>query len=255
LLLYPKQLEQLGIWQGDVSLPQKGLNLIIMKLEKSWYSALQQEIEKPYIAELKKFLQKEKEQGEIIYPLEPLIFNAFLQTPIDQVEVVIIGQDPYHGPGQAHGLAFSVPDGVPAPPSLKNIFLEIERDVAVSLPSSRGCLLPWAKQGVLLLNATLTVRSKEARSHYGKGWERFTDAVVAKLLEREKPLVFLLWGRSAQEKLLSFEKIKEKGPHVFLTAAHPSPLSAYDGFVGCRHFSQTNTLLKKWGHTLIDWSL
>jgi len=224
-----------------------------MKLEKSWYTALREEIEKPYISTLKSFLQQEKEQGKIVYPPEPLVFNAFLQTPIDHAEVVIIGQDPYHGPGQAHGLSFSVPQGIPFPPSLRNIFLELERDVGIATPR-HGCLLSWAKQGVLLLNATLTVRSGEARSHYGKGWEPFTDAVVAKLLQREKPLVFLLWGRSAQEKLRAIEN-KQVMPHVFLTAAHPSPLSAHEGFFGCRHFSQTNAFLQKWGRKPIDWNV
>ena len=169
------------------------------------------------------------------------------------MKVVIIGQDPYHGPGQAHGLCFSVPSGVRLPPSLKNIYLEIEKDLGLS-SCKNGCLLPCAKQGVLLLNATLTVRAAEPKSHYGNGWEQFTDAVVERLIEREDPIVFLLWGKSAQEKLEGILSHK-KTPHVVLTAAHPSGFSAYRGFFGCRHFSQVNTLLEKWGKTPIDWRI
>ncbi len=229
-----------------------GLDLMGMKLEASWHRALKEEIALPYVADLKAFLAKEKAGGAVIYPPEPLVFHAFSQTPFSQVKVVIIGQDPYHGAGQAHGLSFSVPCGIPPPPSLKNIFNELIEDVKIPSPQ-QGCLTCWAKQGVLLLNATLTVRSGEPRSHYGKGWERFTDAVTRTLIEREDPIVFLLWGKSAQEK---YEQIKknQKAPHAVLTAAHPSPYSVA-GFSGCRHFSKTNHYLEKWGKSPIDWKV
>jgi len=225
----------------------------MMKLETSWYHKLEEEIKKSYIAQLKAFLAQEKAVGKVVYPPEPLVFSAFSHTPFDQVKVVIIGQDPYHGEGQAHGLSFSVPCGIPQPPSLKNIFLEIEQDLKIPAPKE-GCLSAWAKQGVLLLNATLTVEAGKPKSHYGRGWESFTDAVVAKLLEREDPLVFLLWGKSAQEKLASISE-NRKTPHVALTAPHPSPYSVHSGFFGCRHFSKANALLEKWGKTPIDWRL
>ena len=224
-----------------------------MKLESSWHQLLHEEIQKPYIQELKAFLQREQQQNAVVYPPEPLVFSAFLHAPYTAVKVVIMGQDPYHGKGQAHGLSFSVLEGVRPPPSLKNIFSEIEQDLGIPAPNT-GCLIPWAKQGVLLLNATLTVRSGEPRSHYGKGWERFTDAVVAKLIEREDPVVFMLWGKSAQEKLQPILDAK-KTSHAVLTAAHPSPYSAYSGFFGCRHFSKANDYLKQWGKTPIDWRL
>ena len=220
-----------------------------MKIAKNWREVLKDEFSKPYIKKLKDFLEKE-EATQIVYPPQPLIFHALAQTPYDQVKVVIMGQDPYHGPGQAHGLSFSVPDGIPPPPSLKNIFKELENDVHISPPTT-GCLICWAKQGVLLLNATLTVRKNEPKSHYGKGWERFTDAIITKLAERKDPIVFLLWGKSAQEKCLH---LLNHSHHIVLIAAHPSPYSA-TGFLGCRHFSKTNELLKKWGKTPIDWSV
>lgn len=224
-----------------------------MKLEASWHRALEEEIKQPYIQQLKEFIAQEKNERKVIYPPEEMVFNAFLHTPFDKVKVVIIGQDPYHGPGQAHGLCFSVSPGIPLPPSLKNIYLEIEQDLGIP-PAKEGCLSCWAKQGVLLLNATLTVRSGEPKSHYGQGWERFTDAVVASLLKREDPIVFVLWGKSAQEKL---ERIllSQNTPHTVLTAAHPSPFSAYSGFFGCRHFSKVNAYLEKWGKTPIDWRI
>lgn len=222
-----------------------------MKFEASWHEQLKEEIEKPYIQDLKEFLAQEKAQNKVVYPHESMVFNAFLHTPFSKVKVVVIGQDPYHGVGQAQGMSFSVPHGIPLPPSLKNIFLELEQDLGIA-PSKQGCLSAWARQGVLLLNATLTVRSGEPRSHYGKGWERFTDAVVAKLIEKEDPIVFLLWGKSAQEKLQSIIQSRAT-PHAALTAAHPSPYSAYSGFFGCRHFSKANALLEKWGKTPIDW--
>lgn len=224
-----------------------------MKIETSWHQELQEEIAKDYIKQLKEFIRREKAESKIIYPPEPLVFNAFLHTPFSKVKVVIIGQDPYHGPGQAHGLSFSVPCGIPLPPSLKNIFLEITKDLGIS-PAKDGCLSSWAKQGVLLLNATLTVRSGEPKSHYGKGWEQFTDAVVAHLIQREDPIVFILWGKSAQEKLQNVIQHR-KTPHAVLTAAHPSPYSAYSGFFGCCHFSKTNAFLEKWGKTPINWQI
>lgn len=220
-----------------------------MKLEKSWYEKLKNEINQPYIQELKNFLEHEKKAGKIIYPPEPLVFNAFLQTPFDKVKVVVVGQDPYHGPGQAHGLSFSVLPGITPPPSLKNIFKELETDLGIPRPS-HGCLISWAKQGVLLLNATLTVRAGEPRSHYGKGWERFTDAVIDILAKRPDPIVFLLWGKSAQEKCH-----KVVGTHhAIFQSAHPSPYSAAN-FLGCRHFSKANEFLKKNGKEPVDWTV
>lgn len=225
-----------------------------MKIERSWHAKLKDEIEKPYIQNLKKFLSDEKAAGKIVYPSEPLVFNAFAETPFDQVKVVIVGQDPYHGPGQAHGLCFSVPEGVAYPPSLKNIFLELEEDVKIKKPET-GCLNSWAKQGVLLLNALLTVRANEPGSHAGKGWEQFTDAVISILAGREEPLVFLLWGKFAQEKCMQILS-KKKTPHEILMAAHPSPFSVHRGFFGCRHFSKTNEFLMKGrlSHP-IDWTV
>jgi uracil-DNA glycosylase len=223
----------------------------MMKLEASWHAQLKEEISLPYVNELKAFLAQEKSKGAVVYPPEPLVFHAFSQTPYAKVKVVIVGQDPYHGAGQAHGLSFSVPSGIIAPPSLKNIFKELIDDVKIA-PPTQGCLNCWAKQGVLLLNASLTVRAGEPMSHHGKGWERFTDAVIARLIEREDPIVFLLWGKSAQEKCRQI--LDKKSNHAVLTAAHPSPYSAAK-FLGCRHFSQANAFLKKWGKTPIDWSV
>jgi len=220
-----------------------------MQIEKSWYEKLKNEISQPYIQELKKFLEEEKKAGKTTYPPAQLVFNAFLQTPYDQVKVVIVGQDPYHGPGQAHGLSFSVLPGVPIPPSLKNIYKELETDLGIKRPSS-GCLISWAKQGVLLLNATLTVSAGDPKSHHGKGWERFTDAVIDILAQRPDPIVFLLWGKSAQEKC---HKVMGSH-HAVFQAAHPSPYSA-DRFLGCRHFSKTNEFLKKVGKEPIDWNV
>ncbi len=224
-----------------------------MKIEASWYEKLKEEIAKPYVRDLKDFLAEEKRKGKVIYPQESQVFNAFLYTPFDRVKVVIMGQDPYHGAGQAHGLSFSVPCGVRCPPSLKNIFAELEEDLQVPIPQD-GCLSKWAKQGVLLLNATLTVQASEPRSHYGKGWERFTDMVVDKLVGREDPVIFVLWGKSAQEKCEHILQDERKGRAV-LTAAHPSPYSAYNGFFGCRHFSKINQLLTQLGKVPIDWRL
>ena len=223
-----------------------------MKLERSWYEILKEEIQKPYIQELKNFLSLEKAKKCEVYPPEEQVFNAFRYTPFAQVKVVLIGQDPYHGPGQAHGLCFSVLPGVPLPPSLRNIYLELKEDLGIE-PAKNGCLIPWAKQGVLLLNATLTVRKNEPRSHAGHGWERFTDAVGAKLWEREDPLVFLLWGKFAQEKAGNVFAHKASS-HLILSAAHPSPFSA-DRFFGCRHFSKTNAFLTKQGQSAIQWEI
>ncbi|NGX36915.1 MAG: Uracil-DNA glycosylase [Chlamydiae bacterium] len=221
-----------------------------MKIAKNWHAILKDEIAKSYVKELKVFLENER-KNETVYPPETLIFHALAQTPYEDVKVVIMGQDPYHGSGQAHGMSFSVPRGINPPPSLKNIFKELEEDVKIPL-SETGCLTCWAKQGVLLLNATLTVRASEPKSHYGKGWEQFTDAILAKLAERKDPIVFLLWGKSAKEKC---DHLLTQTHHVVLTAAHPSPYSASHGFFGCRHFSKANEHLEKWGKTPIDWSV
>jgi len=196
-------------------------------------------------------LKEERDQGEAIFPPDSDIFYAFGMTSFDEVNIVIMGQDPYHGPGQAHGMSFSVPDGVKSPPSLQNIFKELKSDIGISEPQT-GCLTSWAKQGVLLLNATLTVRARTPKSHYGQGWEVFTDAVIEKLAAREKPMVFMIWGKSAQEKC---DRVLQGTHHVVLTAPHPSPFSAHTGFLGCRHFSQANEWLKKWGRSPIDWSI
>ncbi len=223
-----------------------------MTLEKSWYQVLLNELQKPYIKELKSFLDQEKKKGYIFYPPENLVFNALRKTPFKQVKVVIMGQDPYHGERQAHGLSFSVQRNIPIPPSLKNIYKELYDDLGISI-ASHGCLEKWANQGVLLLNATLTVRAKEPRSHYGKGWETFTDAIIEKLCLRKDPLVFLLWGKSAREKCETILNHLDH-PHEVFVCAHPSPYSASQ-FFGCRHFSKTNNYLKKWGKDPIDWSL
>lgn len=224
-------------------------------LEPSWQEALKQELQKPYIAQLASFVEREYATAKTpIYPPKELIFNAFYQTPLDQVQVVLMGQDPYHGPNQAHGLSFSVPKGVRPPPSLQNIFKELKTDVDLPLPS-HGCLLAWAQQGVLLLNATLTVAQSQPMSHHNKGWEQFTDAVVAKLLEREDPVIFVLWGKSAQDKCRFLENTGEISHHFVLKAAHPSPYSADRGFFGCHHFSKINQLLEKQEKKQINWHL
>jgi uracil-DNA glycosylase len=224
-------------------------------LEPSWQRQLKEELQEPYVAELAAFVEKEYATAPVpIYPPRDLIFNAFYQTPFDKVKVLIMGQDPYHGPGQAHGLSFSVPKGVKPPPSLQNIFKELEADVHIPKPA-HGCLISWAQQGVLLLNATLTVRQGEPMSHHGRGWEKFTDAAVRKLEERQDPVIFVLWGKSAQDKcrFLRAEGIPSR--HFVLTAAHPSPYSANHGFFGCRHFSKINELLEKQGKEPIYWPL
>lgn len=226
--------------------PQK----IDPKLHESWKEALAAEFGEPYFRDLKAFLLQERQAGHPFYPPGPLIFNALDSTPFDQVKVVILGQDPYHGPGQAHGLSFSVPQGVQPPPSLVNIFKELHADLGLPVPG-HGNLEKWARQGVLLLNATLTVRAHQAASHQNRGWERFTDAVIRALNDRREGLVFVLWGRSAREK----GKLVDQNRHHVLTAAHPSPLSAHNGFFGCRHFSAVNRLLASHGQEPIDWSV
>lgn len=208
----------------------------IAYMDASWLERLKGEFQKPYMKELEAFLAREAAGGAVVYPPYELIFNAFCQTPFEAVKVVIMGQDPYHGEGQAHGLSFSVPKGVPTPPSLLNIFKELRDDLGMAIPK-HGCLEGWARQGVLLLNATLTVRANEAKSHFGKGWEVFTDKVVQLLCEKKDPIVFLLWGKSALEKYQHIPACGT-GSHLALTAPHPSPLSAHAGFLGCRHFSK-----------------
>lgn len=219
------------------------------QIESSWEEHLHDEFAAQYFALLKEFLVEEKEKYAV-YPPGSQIFNAFNYTPFNDVRVVIIGQDPYHGKGQAHGLCFSVPYGIAPPPSLVNIFKEINKDLGLPVPS-HGNLEHWAKQGVLLLNATLTVRANQAGSHQGKGWETFTDAVIKKLSDKRVGLVFILWGKYAQAKI----EIIDTNKHYILKAAHPSPFSAYNGFFGCRHFSKTNEILRKHALPEIDWSL
>lgn len=220
-----------------------------VKIEQSWKDALAGEFEKPYFASLVRFLHGEREQGFRVYPPGSQIFKAFELTPVDKVKVVILGQDPYHGPGQAMGLSFSVPDNVPAPPSLKNIFREIESDLGIRM-SGRPNLEKWASQGVLLLNAILTVRAGVAASHSKIGWEEFTDAVIKYLSDNCNGIVFLLWGNFARSK----KALIDSSRHYVLEAAHPSPL-ARGAFFGCRHFSQTNNILISRGLTPIDWQL
>ena len=220
-----------------------------VKIEQTWKDALAPEFGKPYFEQLVRFLHQEKDAGQVIYPPGGAIFRAFDLTPVNQVKVVILGQDPYHGPGQAMGLSFSVPDGVPAPPSLKNIFKEIEDDLGVKM-SGRPNLEKWARQGVLLLNAVLTVRAGQPTSHGAIGWQQFTDAVISYLSANREGIVFLLWGRFAQEKAALIDTSR----HHVLLAAHPSPL-ARGAFFGCRHFSKTNQILLSEGKTPIDWQL
>ena len=221
-----------------------------IKLEPSWLQVLGDEFDKPYMVQLKSFLRAEKQAGKIIYPSGDNWFNALNSTPFDAVKVVVLGQDPYHGPGQAHGLCFSVLPGVPAPPSLLNIFKELETDLGIPM-SRHGYLQHWAEQGVLLLNAVLTVQQANANSHQGRGWEAFTDRCVEQLNERREGLVFLLWGSYAQKK----GQLIDRKKHLVLHAPHPSPLSAHRGFLGCRHFSQANEYLERRGLAPIDWSL
>ena len=220
-----------------------------VKIEQSWKDALAGEFEKPYFASLVRFLHEEKSSGQKIYPPGSQIFKAFELTPLDDLKVVILGQDPYHGPGQAHGLSFSVPEGVPAPPSLKNIFKEIETDMGIRM-SGYPNLEKWARQGVLMLNAVLTVRAGAAASHSRIGWEQFTDAVIRYISDNCDGVVFLLWGNFARSK----RELIDVSRHHVLEAAHPSPL-ARGAFFGCRHFSRTNEILSSQGKTPVDWQL
>lgn len=222
------------------------MNVVI---EPSWKEALSSEFDKPYFAELAAALHREKASGVTIYPPGSLIFNAFALTPFNQVRVVILGQDPYHNPGQAEGLSFSVPPGVPLPPSLKNIYKEIEDDLGLDLRGKNGSLRGWAEQGVFLLNAILTVRAGAAASHSRLGWQTFTDAVIQTISDRLDGVVFLLWGNFARSK----KALIDTSRHYVLEAAHPSPLAG-GAFFGCRHFSKTNQLLTNNGHEPIDWS-
>uniref|UniRef100_UPI0038996239 uracil-DNA glycosylase n=1 Tax=Cellvibrio fontiphilus TaxID=1815559 RepID=UPI0038996239 len=219
-------------------------------MHPSWLMPLGQEFEQPYMQALKAFLLAEKQQGKVIYPESKNIFNAFNSTPLDAVKVVILGQDPYHGPQQAHGLCFSVQPGVPVPPSLQNMFKELQRDIGFQHPG-HGCLQAWANQGVLLLNATLTVQQAAAGSHQGRGWEQFTDRAIQIVNEKCSGVVFLLWGSYAQKKAAFIDQQK----HLVLKAPHPSPLSAHRGFIGCGHFSRANSYLEAQGKSPIDWQL
>jgi len=225
------------------------MNSVSPSINESWKEVLIHEFNALYFAELKKFLVEEKSKY-VVYPPGPLIFSAFNRTPFDKVKAVIIGQDPYHGQRQANGLCFSVSNGIPQPPSLVNIFKEIQTDLDLPIPKT-GNLESWADQGVLLLNATLTVRANQAGSHQKRGWETFTDGAIRELSHRKTGLIFLLWGKYAQAK----EVLIDGSKHHILKAAHPSPFSAYNGFFGCRHFSKTNEILKKEGLQEIDWKI
>ena len=222
-----------------------------VQMEPSWKAVLKNEFTKPYFQQVVTFLKTEKAAGKIIYPPGALIFNAFNQTPFSKLKVVVLGQDPYHGNGQAHGLSFSVPNGIKPPPSLVNIFKEIESDIGVAMPLQYGNLTRWAEQGVLLLNAALTVRANEPFSHANFGWADFTDAVIQKISDEKTGIIFLLWGKFAQAKQIFIDETR----HFVLKAAHPSPFSAHTGFFGCKHFSKTNEFLVKQGFSPIDWKL
>ncbi|MCB9234673.1 MAG: uracil-DNA glycosylase [Bacteroidia bacterium] len=220
------------------------------EIHPSWLEVLQDEFQKPYFADLKEFLVREKMAGKTVFPPGKQIFSAFDSTPFDKVKVVILGQDPYHNPGQAHGMCFSVQPGVKAPPSLINIYKEMESDLGIP-PADHGYLMKWAEQGVFLLNSILTVQAFNAASHQGKGWERFTDAVIQQLNDKREGLVFILWGGYAKKK----GEVIDTRKHLVLKSTHPSPLSAYNGFFGSKPFSQTNAYLTKLGKTPIDWRL
>lgn len=221
-----------------------------VKIEESWKQQLKSEFNKDYFENITAFIKTEKEQGKIIYPPGSLIFNAFEKTPFDKLKVLLLGQDPYHGKGQAMGLSFSVPKGVRPPPSLINIFKELHDDIGIPIPST-GDLTPWAEQGVMLLNAALTVRAGEPNSHAKIGWHQFTDAVIKKLSDEKEGIVFLLWGSFAHQK----QELIDQTRHCVLKAAHPSPYSADKGFFGCRHFSKTNQYLIKQNIDPVDWAL
>ena len=224
------------------------------KLHNSWKQELLEALASDYMTQLRTFLIQEAAAGKLIFPDEDQYFGALNLTPLDQVRVVILGQDPYHGAGQAHGLCFSVQAGIRPPPSLVNIFKELESDLGLPRPT-HGFLEHWAKQGVLLLNSVLTVEMGKAASHRGKGWEQFTDAIINLIAAKSEPVVFLLWGSYAQKKAGFVQSVEQGGRHLVLEAPHPSPLSAYNGFFGCRHFSQANGFLEKNGMAPIDWSL
>ncbi|MDC7234722.1 MAG: uracil-DNA glycosylase [Spirochaetales bacterium] len=221
-----------------------------IKLDQSWLNVLADEFEQPYMEELRQFLLNEKEKGTAIFPPGKQIFYALDRTPFDRVKVVILGQDPYHGPGQAHGLCFSVQPGVQPPPSLVNIYKEMETDLGLT-PPSHGCLSSWADQGVLLLNSVLTVSAHQAGSHQGRGWETFTDRIIRELESRRENLVFILWGGYARKK----GSFINRDRHLVIESPHPSPLSSYRGFFGSRPFSRSNEYLKQTGQELIDWEL
>lgn len=222
------------------------------ELGDSWNAVMADYLQHPAVASLVDFVKKERASGIPIYPERGFVFNAFKKTPFDKVKVVILGQDPYHGQGQAHGLCFSVPKGVSLPPSLQNIYKELAADLGLPMPS-HGCLDAWAEQGVFLLNTTLTVRQGQPMSHHGKGWEAFTDAVITRLKERQDPIVFVLWGSSAQSKCRLLTIYENPSRHHILMAPHPSPLSAHRGFFGCGHFSKTNAILAGQGKSPINW--
>jgi uracil-DNA glycosylase len=219
------------------------------QIPQEWKELLAQEFSSKYFFDLKEFLISEKKQYTI-YPPGSLMFNAFNNTKPSEIKIVILGQDPYHGSGQAHGLCFSVPKGIAVPPSLVNIFKELNNDLGMPIPN-HGNLEKWAQQGVFLLNATLSVRASQAGSHQGKGWEQFTDAVISKISQSQQGVVFMLWGNYAKAK----EKLIDAHKHLILKAPHPSPLSAYHGFLGCKHFSMANNYLEQQGKTPIDWTL
>lgn len=221
-----------------------------IQMEESWKRVLSEEFQKPYFLALKAFLQREKQAGKTVYPPGKLIFNAFDSTPFEQVKVVIIGQDPYHGPGQAHGLSFSVPRGVVTPPSLVNIYKEIQQDLGLPIPA-HGNLEKWTREGVLLLNAMLTVEANQPASHQNKGWESFTDAAIHHLNDDRSGIVFLLWGSYAKKKGAFIDTQK----HLVLTSSHPSPLSAHTGWYGNHHFSKANAYLAAQGKAPIDWKI
>lgn len=221
-----------------------------VKLNDSWKKVLIDEFDKDYMVRLREFLRQEKQQGKVIFPRGDEYFKAFDTTPFEKVKVVILGQDPYHGPRQAHGLCFSVQKGVAFPPSLLNIFKEIHADLGLPIPT-HGCLTHWAEQGVLLLNSVLTVEQGRAAAHQGKGWEQFTDRVIRELAEQREGVVFMLWGSYAIKK----GQFIDRKRHLVLTAPHPSPLSAHRGFLGCKHFSQANAFLQSRGEKPIDWTV
>ena len=221
------------------------------KLEPGWKNALQKEFDQPYMSSLKKFLISEKQKGISVYPPGNQIFSAFNLTPFDKVKVVILGQDPYHGAGQAHGLSFSVPEGTRLPPSLQNIFKELHADLGIPVSQTSGNLAKWAEQGVFLLNAILTVQANQAASHQEKGWETFTDSVIKTLSDQKEGLVFILWGKFAQSK----EALIDSSKHLIIKSAHPSPFSAHSGFFGSKPFSKANDYLESKGKEVIDWRI